>query len=94
MKCSEMASAKKKRPSCKYASGPLGSLSFILIELTKTSSGSIATSIHYSTQNHKFEHGRRYHAYQDGKYALLNDIEETARLGMYMYSSNIAIMHG
>ena len=33
------------------------------------------------TQDYKFEHGRRYHAYQDGKYALPNDDEEITRLG-------------
>jgi hypothetical protein len=36
-------------------------------------------------QAYKFEHGRRYHAYQDGKYALPNDDEEILRLGMSMF---------
>ncbi|KAL1584432.1 hypothetical protein WHR41_06362 [Cladosporium halotolerans] len=41
---------------------------------------SITTSISDSAIDYKFEHGRRYHAFQDGKYHLPNDDEEIVRL--------------
>jgi hypothetical protein len=41
----------------------------------------ITTSIAESVQAYKFEHGRRYHAYQDEIYALPNDDAEIFRLG-------------
>jgi hypothetical protein len=47
---------------------------------------SITTSIAESVQAYKFEHGRRYYAYQDGKYALPNDDAEIIRLGGLMKS--------
>lgn len=57
-----------------------------MAELTCTSSlaRSITNSTGESTQDYMFEHGRRYHAYQEGKYALPNDEEEIARLGVYI----------
>ena len=42
---------------------------------------SFTTSINSTVTDYKFEHGRRYHAYQDGKYALPNDDAEINRLG-------------
>ncbi|KAK4543141.1 hypothetical protein LTR36_005919 [Oleoguttula mirabilis] len=41
---------------------------------------SFTTSINSTVTDYKFEHGRRYHAYQDGKYALPNDDAEINRL--------------
>lgn len=35
-------------------------------------------------QAYKFEHGRRYHAFQEGKYALPNDDAEIFRLGGWL----------
>ncbi|KAK5121983.1 hypothetical protein LTR85_004555 [Meristemomyces frigidus] len=43
-------------------------------------SESFTTSINSTVTDYKFEHGRRYHAYQDGKYALPNDDAEINRL--------------
>jgi len=44
---------------------------------------SFTTSITSTTISHKFEHGRRYHAYQDGKYVFPNDDAEINRLGRW-----------
>nr|POE56557.1 protein hob3 [Quercus suber] len=43
-------------------------------------SASYTTSLNSEVTNYKFEHGRRYHAFQDEKYPLPNDDEEVARL--------------
>lgn len=47
-------------------------------------SATTSTGASAQLQDYRFEHGRRYHAYQDGKYALPNDDEEIARLGVYI----------
>nr|POE78488.1 secondary metabolism regulator lae1 [Quercus suber] len=43
-------------------------------------SASYTTSLNSEVTNYKFEHGRRYHAFQNEKYALPNDDAEIARL--------------
>ncbi|TKA22627.1 hypothetical protein B0A50_07636 [Salinomyces thailandicus] len=43
---------------------------------------SFTTSLDSSVTNYKYEHGRRYHAYQDGKYVLPNDEAEINRLDL------------
>lgn len=52
---------------------------------------SFTTSLDSSVTNYKYEHGRRYHAYQDGKYVLPNDEAEINRLGMCKSASQIAL---
>ncbi|RMZ10309.1 hypothetical protein D0862_03326 [Hortaea werneckii] len=42
---------------------------------------SLTTSLNSSATDYKYEHGRRYHAYQEGKYVLPNDDAEIQRLG-------------
>lgn len=41
----------------------------------------LTTSLNSSVTDYKYEHGRRYHAYQEGKYVLPNDDAEIERLG-------------
>ncbi|KAI7514384.1 hypothetical protein KC347_g657 [Hortaea werneckii] len=43
-------------------------------------SSSLTTSLNSSVTDYKYEHGRRYHAYQEGKYVLPNDDAEIQRL--------------
>ncbi|KAI6844416.1 hypothetical protein KC340_g754 [Hortaea werneckii] len=43
-------------------------------------SSSLTTSLNSSVTDYKYEHGRRYHAYQEGKYVLPNDDAEIERL--------------
>lgn len=43
----------------------------------------LSTSIHSTVTDYKFEHGRRYHAYDEEKYPLPNDDDEINRLGGY-----------
>ncbi|KAI6907503.1 hypothetical protein KC318_g4621 [Hortaea werneckii] len=46
-------------------------------------SSSLTTSLNSSVTDYKYEHGRRYHAYQEGKYVLPNDDAEIQRLGAW-----------
>ena len=48
----------------------------------------LSTSLNSTVTDYKYEHGRRYHAYQDGKYALPNDDEEINRLGTTTLATN------
>ncbi|OCL08663.1 S-adenosyl-L-methionine-dependent methyltransferase [Glonium stellatum] len=41
---------------------------------------STATSLASAATHYRYEHGRRYHAYKDGKYHLPNDEQEISRL--------------
>ncbi|KAI7368279.1 hypothetical protein KC354_g2778 [Hortaea werneckii] len=43
-------------------------------------SSSLTTSLNSAVTDYKYEHGRRYHAYQEGKYVLPNDDAEIQRL--------------
>ena len=37
--------------------------------------------MHSTVTDYKYEHGRRYHAYEEEKYPLPNDDDEISRLG-------------
>ena len=50
-------------------------------EIAKLIDPSFTTSLNSSVTDYKYEHGRRYHAYQEGKYVLPNDDAEIQRLG-------------
>jgi len=42
-----------------------------------------STSVASSVYNYRYENGRRYHAYQDGRYLLPNDEAEQDRMDLY-----------
>ena len=51
--------------------------------LGSDASSSDTTSIASSIRGYKYEYGRRYHAYQEGKYVLPNDEAEQDRLDLH-----------
>ncbi|KAI9679520.1 MAG: hypothetical protein M1817_005542 [Caeruleum heppii] len=51
---------------------------------------SYTTSIKSSVTNYKFEHGRRYHAYQEGKYVVPNDEQEQDRLDLQYHALRLS----
>ncbi|KAL8698147.1 MAG: hypothetical protein Q9224_001985 [Gallowayella concinna] len=51
--------------------------------------GSYTTSIASSITEYKYEHGRRYHAYQEGRYALPNDEEEQHRMDLQYHAMRL-----
>ena len=48
--------------------------------------GSYTTSIVSSITDYKYEHGRRYHAYQEGRYLLPNDEVEQNRMDLQYHA--------
>ncbi|KAL8843927.1 MAG: hypothetical protein Q9176_001622 [Flavoplaca citrina] len=48
--------------------------------------GSYTTSIASSITDYKYEHGRRYHAYQEGRYLLPNDEVEQNRMDLQYHA--------
>lgn len=52
--------------------------------------GSYTTSIASSITDYKYEHGRRYHAYQEGRYALPNDEDEQNRMELQYHAMRLA----
>ncbi|KAL8773030.1 MAG: hypothetical protein Q9209_002050 [Squamulea sp. 1 TL-2023] len=52
--------------------------------------GSYTTSIASSITDYKYEHGRRYHAYQEGRYLLPNDEEEQNRMDLQYHAMRLA----
>ncbi|KAL8948063.1 MAG: hypothetical protein Q9222_005716 [Ikaeria aurantiellina] len=52
--------------------------------------GSYTTSIASSITDYKYEHGRRYHAYQEGRYVLPNDEEEQNRMNLQYHAMRLA----
>ncbi|KAL8705594.1 MAG: hypothetical protein Q9201_001281 [Fulgogasparrea decipioides] len=52
--------------------------------------GSYTTSIASSITDYKYEHGRRYHAYQEGRYALPNDEDEQNRMDLQYHAMRLA----
>ncbi|KAG6995671.1 hypothetical protein G7Y79_00043g079550 [Physcia stellaris] len=55
-----------------------------------TDDSSYTTSIASSITNYKYEHGRRYHAYQEGRYILPNDEQEQERLDIQYHAVRLA----
>ncbi|KAL8810401.1 MAG: hypothetical protein Q9223_002469 [Gallowayella weberi] len=51
--------------------------------------GSYTTSIASSITEYKYEHGRRYHAYQEGRYVLPNDEEEQNRMNLQYHAQRL-----
>ncbi|KAI4192420.1 MAG: hypothetical protein LQ350_008656, partial [Teloschistes chrysophthalmus] len=51
---------------------------------------SYTTSIASSITDYKYEHGRRYHAYQEGRYALPNDEDEQNRMDLQYHAMRLA----
>ncbi|KAL8635247.1 MAG: hypothetical protein Q9228_007241, partial [Teloschistes exilis] len=51
---------------------------------------SYTTSITSSITDYKYEHGRRYHAYQEGRYALPNDEDEQNRMDLQYHAMRLA----
>lgn len=51
--------------------------------------GSYTTSIASSITEYKYEHGRRYHAYQEGRYVLPNDEEEQNRMDLQYHAMRL-----
>lgn len=51
---------------------------------------SYTTSIASSITNYKFEHGRRYHAYKEGRYLLPNDEAEQDRMDLQYHATRLA----
>lgn len=47
---------------------------------------SYTTSIASSITDYKYEHGRRYHAYQEGRYLLPNDEIEQNRMNLQYHA--------
>ena len=52
--------------------------------------GSYTTSIASSITDYKYEHGRRYHAYQEGRYVLPNDEDEQNRMDLQYHAMRLA----
>ncbi|KAL8920700.1 MAG: hypothetical protein Q9172_004384 [Xanthocarpia lactea] len=52
--------------------------------------GSYTTSIASSITDYKYEHGRRYHAYQEGRYVLPNDEVEQNRMDLQYHAMRLA----
>ncbi|KAL8709150.1 MAG: hypothetical protein Q9220_006030 [cf. Caloplaca sp. 1 TL-2023] len=52
--------------------------------------GSYTTSIASSITDYKYEHGRRYHAYKEGRYVLPNDEEEQNRMDLQYHAMRLA----
>lgn len=51
---------------------------------------SYTTSIASSITDYKFEHGRRYHAYKEGRYLLPNDEAEQDRMDLQYHALRLA----
>ncbi|KAL8969304.1 MAG: hypothetical protein Q9183_002062 [Haloplaca sp. 2 TL-2023] len=51
---------------------------------------SYTTSIASSITDYKYEHGRRYHAYQEGRYLLPNDENEQNRMDLQYHAMRLA----
>ncbi|KAL8939160.1 MAG: hypothetical protein Q9216_003514 [Gyalolechia sp. 2 TL-2023] len=52
---------------------------------------SYTTSIASSITDYKYEHGRRYHAYNEGQYVLPNDEAEQDRLNLQYHALRLAL---
>lgn len=56
---------------------------------SRASLASSSTSLESAVTNYQFEHGRRYHAYQAGKYHFPNDEQELNRMDIEHHNQRL-----
>ncbi|BDD57552.1 hypothetical protein MPDQ_007446 [Monascus purpureus] len=61
------------------------------LDSTFSEAGSDTTSLTSSVLKYRFEHGRRYHGYRDGRYLLPNDEKEQDRMDILSFLFTLAL---
>ncbi|BDD61381.1 hypothetical protein MPDQ_001215 [Monascus purpureus] len=61
------------------------------LDSTFSDAGSDTTSLKSSVLKYRFEHGRRYHAFRDGRYLMPNDEKEQDRMDILSYLFILAL---